>query len=76
MYATEEIKMQVTEEMKQEYLEMLYEEMMHRGITKDEIPRIIGKTGFMEAFEEYPDIQLHYHPTDAVNEILLTAARF
>lgn len=67
--------MRVSEKMKQEYLSWIYEEMERRGLEKDEIPRVIGKTGFMDALDEYPEIQLHYDPSDAVNEILLTAAR-
>lgn len=67
--------MRVSEEMKQEYLSWIYEEMERRGLEKDEIPRVIGKTGFMAALNEYPEIQLHYDPKDAVNEIFMVAAR-
>ena len=37
-------------------------------------PRVIEKTGFMDALEEYPLEQLHQSPSAAVDEILLTAA--
>jgi hypothetical protein len=68
--------MVVTEEMKKEYLDDIYSEMKRRGFSDAEIPIVIGKTGFMSAFDEYPDVQLHYDPRDAVTEIIETAARF
>ena len=67
--------MRVTEEQKQEYLSWIYDEMQRHGLTKEEIPYVIGKTGFMSAFNKYPEIQLHYDPKDAVNEIFMVAAR-
>ena len=51
------------------------EEMKSRGLTEEEIPVVIGRTGFMEAIEQYPEEQLHYDISDAVDEIILTAAR-
>ncbi len=66
----------VTEEMKQEYISWIYEEMQRRGIPKEEIPKVIGKTGFMAVMEEYPEAQLHYQPEDAVDEILEIAAMY
>lgn len=68
--------MRITEEMKQEYLSWVYEEMANRGVPKKDIPRVIAKTGFMDALNEYPEEQLHYQPESAVNEILLTAALY
>lgn len=67
--------MRVTEGMKQEYIASVYKEMRNRGLTKEEIPRVIAKTGFMKVMEKYPEEQLHYMPVAAVDEILLTAAR-
>lgn len=29
----------------------------------------------MASLEKYPEVQLHYDPADAVDEILMTAAR-
>ena len=49
--------------------------MLRRGFTLEEIPKIIDKTGFLAALEEYPEEQLYYDVYDAVNEILLTAAK-
>ena len=47
---------------------------MRRGVNEDEIPRVIGKTGFMKALDEFPEAQLHYSAEDDVDEILVTAA--
>lgn len=65
----------VSEEKKQRYIEKVHEEMNRRGLTFEEIPRVIAKTGFMAAIEKYPEEQLHYDVSNAVDEILLTAAR-
>lgn len=35
---------------------------------------VINKTGFRKALELYPEEQMHYHPEDAVEEIICTAA--
>jgi len=64
----------VSEEKKKEYLDYIYEEMRRRGISSEEIPYVIAKTGFMSALEEYPEEQLHYSIPDAVDEILVVAA--
>ena len=64
----------VTEEQQKKYLDRVYEELMRRGVNEDEIPRVIGKTGFMKALDEFPEAQLHYSAEDAVDEILVTAA--
>ena len=53
----------------------VYLEMKRRGLTAEEIPAVIGKTGFMSALEEFPEEQMHYDVSDAVDEILLTAAK-
>lgn len=59
---------------KQNYISLVYAEMKCRGFLSSEIPRVIEKTGFMDALEEYPLEQLHQSPSAAVDEILLTAA--
>lgn len=65
----------ISSEIKNSYVDAVYDEMRKRGFTKEEIPRVISKTGFMEALEEYPEEQLHYDVSDAVEEIIITAAR-
>lgn len=67
--------MVITEEKKKNYAEKVRAEMQRRGLTDEEIPRVIDKTGFMAALNEYPEEQLHYSVSDAVDEILVTAAR-
>ena len=67
--------MWATEEQKKDYISMIHSEMKQRGLREDEIPKIIAKTGFMAVMSDCPEIQMHYDPYDAVNEILLTAAR-
>lgn len=67
--------MLISEEIKQQYLSKVYQEMQRRGLTLDEIPAIIGKTGFISSLNTYPEEQLHYAVSDAVDEILLTAAQ-
>lgn len=63
------------EKMKIEYIEDVYKEMRGRSFTEDEIPRVIAKTGFLEALDLYPEAQLHFAIKDAVNEILEIAAK-
>ena len=65
----------ITEEKKQKYADKVYREMLRRGFTEDEIPRVLSKTGFQEALNEYPEEQMHYDVEDAVNEILFVAAK-
>lgn len=65
----------VTEEKINVYISKVYAEMELRGISKQEIPYVIGKTGFEEAIHLYPEEQMHYSIEDAVNEILLVAAK-
>ena len=48
--------------------------MRRRGYTEEQIPYVIGKTGFYDALEKVPEVQLHYAIEDAVNEILFVAA--
>ena len=67
--------MVVSKEMKEAYINDVYAEMRRRGLTSEEIPVVIAKTGFLAALEEYPEEQLHYDVSDAVDEIILTAAR-
>lgn len=66
--------MMVSEEIKQKYINKIYKEMRLRGMTEEEIPEVIAKTGFMDVMKDCPEAQLHYHPEDAVDEILLIAA--
>jgi hypothetical protein len=67
--------MTVSNDRIQAYISKIHEEMKNRGLTEEEIPVVIGRTGFMEAIEQYPEEQLHYDISDAVDEIILTAAR-
>ncbi|SCY05705.1 hypothetical protein SAMN05660668_01299 [Pseudobutyrivibrio sp. AR14] len=67
--------MVISKEKKQAYIDDVQSEMKRRGFTSEEIPVIIGKTGFMDAIEQYPEEQLHYDVSDAVDEIIMTAAR-
>ena len=68
-------KIQTLKEKQKAYVTQVYNEMLRRGFTLEEIPKIIDKTGFLAALEEYPEEQLYYDVYDAVNEILLTAAK-
>jgi len=52
----------------------IFEELKRRGISEDDIPKVIAKTGFMDALHDYPEEQLHYPVSCAVDEILITAA--
>jgi len=63
------------EEKKKLYITDVYSEMKRRGFTTSEIPVVIEKTGFMAAIELYPEEQLHYDVSDAVDEILMVAAK-
>lgn len=64
----------ISEERKNNYIQKVYQELNNRGVSYEDIPTVIGKTGFMAAMEEYPEEQLHYSIADAVDEILVTAA--
>ena len=63
------------EEEKKLYIEEVYAEMKKRGFTSAEIPMVINKTGFMDAIDLYPEEQLHYDISDAVDEIITLAAK-
>ena len=63
------------EEAKKSYINDIYKEMQKRGISEKDIPKVIAKTGFMAAIDEYTEVQLHYSIEDAVDEILLVAAQ-
>lgn len=65
----------ITKEKQNAYLAKVYNEMERRGFTTEEIPVVINMTGFLSALEEYPEEQLHYDVSDAVDEILITAAK-
>lgn len=62
------------EQRKKNYLADVYAELSRRGISLDDVPRVIEKTGFMGALNDYPEEQMHYSISDAVDEILLVAA--
>ena len=47
--------MAILEEMRQKYIAKVFLELKRRGLTAEEIPVVIGKTGFMAALEEFPD---------------------
>lgn len=66
--------MVITEERKNKYIEKVYRELNNRGVSYEEIPLVINKTGFLKVMEEYPEEQLHYSVKNTVDEILLTAA--
>lgn len=56
------------------YFSDVIKELKRRGFSDEDIPVVIGKTGFIEALELYPEEQMHYHAEDAVDEIICTAA--
>lgn len=56
------------------YLQKVYAELSCRGISTRDIPKVIAKTGFIAALNEFPEEQLHYSVKNAVNEILAVAA--
>lgn len=66
--------MDITEKDKERYVSAVYAEMKRRGFTSEDIPRVIAKTGFSFVMEHYPEEQLHYSVSDAVDEILLVAS--
>ena len=63
------------EKSKRIYIENVYGEMRRRGYSDVEIPKVIAKTGFMSAINEYPEQQLHYSIEDAVEEIMFVASK-
>lgn len=66
--------MVISEEKKQKYIDMVHKEMRRRGYTPEQIPMVIGKTGFMTVMEQYPEEQMHYSIEDAVDEIMFVAS--
>ena len=62
------------EDMKKDYIQMIYEEFAQRGLNKEQSDKIIGKTGFYSAIEKYPEQQMHVSIYDAVNELIMIAA--
>jgi hypothetical protein len=56
------------------YISKIYDELNRRGVSSEEIPIVIGKTGFMNVMQNYAEEQMHYSIKNAVDEILLTAA--
>ena len=64
------------DERKKRYIKKIYEEMRKRGFTSEEIPKIISRTGFMDALNYCPEEQMLIAVEDAVDEIIVTAARF
>ncbi|WP_044937873.1 hypothetical protein [Pseudobutyrivibrio sp. LB2011] len=74
-YKDKTSKRQELENKKHQYIEKIYKEMKRRGFTFVESRAIIQKTGFIAALNEYPEEQLHYDVSDAVNEIIMTAAK-
>lgn len=56
------------------YLSDIHEEFRKRGVSEADMSKVIAKTGFMAALNEYPEVQLHYPIKDTVDEIILTAA--
>ena len=65
--------MKTIDEIKRAYLDSVYSEFADRGYSRKTAKEIIGKTGFIEALDEYPREQLHYSVEDAVDEILSAA---
>ncbi len=66
--------MKTMEEKKKEYMDEVRAELLVRGIAETDISKVIGKTGFESALNDYPEAQMHYDVEDAVDEILLVAA--
>ena len=62
-------------EKKKEYMQLVYEEMMNRGFSENELDMVIAKTGFVQALNKYPEESLHYPVESSVDEIMLVASR-
>ena len=60
-------------ELTKKYESKIYEEMEKRGLSEEEIPVVINKTGFREALEKYPEEQMHYSISDTVDDIIFVA---
>ena len=63
------------ETLKEEYLQMIYDEMALRGYTKSEADCIISKTGFLQSLNEYPMESLRISAESAVDEIMFVALK-
>lgn len=63
------------EKEKKEYMQLVHEEMIARGFCENEIDKVIAKTGFMQAFEAFPEETLHYQVESSVDEIILVASK-
>ena len=59
----------------QKYIDKVYEEMARRNIREDNIPKVIAKTGFLDAIKRYPEEQFHESIESAVDEILVIASQ-
>lgn len=57
------------------YLALVCSEMMRRGYKEDELHYMIVKSGFLSALTMFPEQQMHYSISDAVDEIIFTASR-
>ena len=66
--------MVISETQKNKYIADVHAEMSKRGLSEGDIKKVISKTGFEDVMRLYPEEQMHYAITDAVNEILLVAA--
>lgn len=67
------IELESLEQRKIKYASDVRSELKRRGIAAEDIDKVIGKTGFVSTLEKYPEEQMHYSVSDAVNEILLIA---
>ena len=67
--------MKITKEKKLRYIFKVYDELIKRGIKQEDIPSIIGKTGFINVMgdDDLAEMQLLMDVRDAVDEILDTA---
>ena len=62
------------EEKKQRYISQVHNETRNRGISSEEIPVVINKTGFMSVMEKYPEEKMHDDISDTVDDILAIAS--
>lgn len=63
------------EKKKKEYMQLVHEEMIARVFCENEIDKAIAKTGFMQAFETFPEETPHYPVESSVDEIILVASK-
>lgn len=64
----------VTEQDKLEYMSLIIEEMQERGYAESEIATILNKSKFKEKLSLYPKQQMHVAPSNAVDDIIFSAA--